>query len=491
MCIEITNDTIYWVYYVLLAVFITAWRVSMANKRNILQYKRRPIAAVGVFILLFIYIVIFVILWVSKAKVHTYEVEMGSLMNNVTFNCVAFRQEEVFNSKFSGNVDYYQREGSKVMTGDTIYTVDETGRVSEILEQYTSGSETELSEENLRVIKNSLSNFKTDYKEGNFKVVYDLKTELNASVLQSINENIMANLDSIITKTGSKELFKTCTTEKPGIVVYSVDGYEDYTVKDIGKVDFSKENYSKQNLKSENLIAVNNPAFKLVTSENWTLMFPISDSDIERYDFTNKKNLKIKFSKDGVTDTFPFEIVLEDGKKYGKLDLSKYMVRYAADRFVNIEVVVSGKSGIKVPVSAITENDFYIIPKDFLITNTEKGDYGFMIEAYDDDNQLKVKFKPIDVYKVTDELVYVRTKDLDAGTSIVGLNSSEKYSVGLKDKLKGVYCVNTGYTAFKLVEIIDSNKEYYIVKQSVSHGISIYDRIILDADKFEEDQLIY
>ena len=54
-----------------------------------------------------------------------------------------------------------------------------------------------------------------------------------------------------------------------------------------------------------------------------------------------------------------------------------------------------------------------------------------------------------------------------------------------------VYCVNTGYTIFCPVEIIDENNEYYIVKQNLTHGISVYDRIILDALKYQPNEMIY
>ena len=59
------------------------------------------------------------------------------------------------------------------------------------------------------------------------------------------------------------------------------------------------------------------------------------------------------------------------------------------------------------------------------------------------------------------------------------------------DRLKGVYCVNTGYTVFKRIEILDQNNEYYVVKKGVSHGISVYDHIVLDAEKYTENQMIY
>lgn len=40
-------------------------------------------------------------------------------------------------------------------------------------------------------------------------------------------------------------------------------------------------------------------------------------------------------------------------------------------------------------------------------------------------------------------------------------------------------------------EIIDENNEYYIVKQNLTHGISVYDRIILDALKYQPNEMIY
>ena len=462
----------------------------MAGKK-VVRYRRKPKAAAIIFGIVLVYIVCFIVIYVSKAKVQTYEVEVGSLMNNASFTAVALRQEEGYNSSYSGDINYYQREGTRVMTGDTVYTVDETGRVSDILAQYTSGDGNALSDENLTVIKNTLTNYKTEYADSGFSAVYDLKSDLNATVLQSINENIMANLDSIVASTGSQDLFKTAKSDKPGIVVYSVDGYEGVTEETIGSVDFKKKSYDKQSLKSEKLITASDPAYKLITSENWTLMFPVTQSDIDKYSLSSKDTLSIKFTKDNITGTFPFKIVNDGKNSYGEITLSKYMIRYATERFLDIEIIVSGKSGIKVPVSAVTENEFYKIPKEYLITNGEKGDYGFLVEQSDSDGKLNQVFKAVDIYKSNDEAVYIKKTELAAGTGIIRMDSSDRFVVGPVEKLRGVYCVNTGYTVFKLVEVIDGNNEYYILKQSLSHGVSIYDRIILDADKYSENEMIY
>ena len=79
-------------------------------------------------------------------------------------------------------------------------------------------------------------------------------------------------------------------------------------------------------------------------------------------------------------------------------------------------------------------------------------------------------------------MCYVSKEDFTAGSNIVKPDSTERYVIGAVEKLKGVYCINTGYTTFKLVDIIDENNEY-VISKSISHGVSIYDRIVLDAEK--------
>ena len=64
------------------------------------------------------------------------------------------------------------------------------------------------------------------------------------TVLQSINENVVANLDSIVENTGSQNLFQTVTAESNGIVVYAVDGYEQINDNNVTTNDFNKDNYN-------------------------------------------------------------------------------------------------------------------------------------------------------------------------------------------------------------------------------------------------------
>ena len=50
--------------------------------------------------------------------------------------------------------------------------------------------------------------------------------------------------------------------------------------------------------------------------------------------------------------------------------------------------------------------------------------------------------------------------------------------------------VENGYTVFEVVTILDSVDEYHIVKIE-DNGLSPYDRIVLDASKVSENQIIF
>lgn len=463
----------------------------MAGQNNkVVKYRRKPKAAALIFTIVIIYVVCFVAMYLSKSEVQTYLVEAGSLTTNTAYTGIAVRSEVVYNSMYSGNINYYHRENTRIKNGDIVYTVDETGRVSQILSQYNASGENSLSEQSLADIKSALNHFKTGYDGSNFSDLYDLKTDINYTVLEAMNQSVMDNLDSIIESTGSQNLFQTIKSEANGVVVYSVDGYENISADTIKASDFDKNQYTKNNLKAEELVVAGNAAYKLIDNEEWYILIKLSEKDVEQLDLDSKSTVNIKFKKDNVTASADFSLINKDGEIYGKLTLDKYMIRYASERFLDIELVTASKAGLKIPVSAVTECDFYTIPKEYITVGGNSNSNGFICESYNQ-GQLVTSFVEADIYKSTDTDYYVSTKDFEKGCVIVMPDSSERYVIGAIERLKGVYCVNTGYTVFELVEILDENNEYYVVKKGVAHGISVYDHIVLEAEKYTENQMIY
>ena len=165
-----------------------------------------------------------------------------------------------------------------------------------------------------------------------------------------------------------------------------------------------------------------------------------------------------------MTFTCGFSIIEKGDGIYGRLSLDSYMIRYASERFLDIELVTTGKSGMKIPVSSVTENDFYEIPKSYMTKGGNSNNYGFIVENMMKRN-IVPSFAEADIYKTTDEYVYVNKESFESGQVIVMPDSSSRFVIGPVAKLKGVYCVNTGYTIFCPVEILDQNNEYYIVNK--------------------------
>ena len=60
-------------------------------------------------------------------------------------------------------------------------------------------------------------------------------------------------------------------------------------------------------------------------------------------------------------------LAVGDGGSYGKLDFSQYMVQFASDRYVTFEIDTEKADGLKIPVTAVTEKEFYLIPLEYMV----------------------------------------------------------------------------------------------------------------------------
>ena len=87
--------------------------------------------------------------------------------------------------------------------------------------------------------------------------------------------------------------------------------------------------------------------YTLITDERWSLLIPLSEKQASR--LADRTVMRVKFLKDGMTQSGDFSIVEIEGGKYGKLDFNKGLVRYASDRFLDIELVTNTVTGLKIP----------------------------------------------------------------------------------------------------------------------------------------------
>lgn len=459
-------------------------------KRELAQRKiKRPSIAVVFFLVVLIYIAFYTITYLSKEKISIYEVYAGSISTDNVFSGLILREEEIFTSDYAGNINYFLLDGTKASVGSTIYTVDETGRVASMIDSISSGDNS-MSEANLSIVRGAMFNYKKEYEDSEFYKLYDLKQKLSSVVLDSVNENIINNLDDIIRDTASDNLFKMIRSTKSGVVVYYTDGYEDMTVEKLTADSFNTDDYVKNNLRTTDIIVAGNPAYKQITSEDWSIIIRLNDKIIKDYDLAEKKQVKIRFVKEDITTYANFEIVTTGAGTFGKLTLSKFMIQFANERFVDIELTVSANTGLKIPTSSVITKEFYVIPTEYA-TETVNSKVVFLHEYMDDSGKVITESKDYPVYAEIDGLYYVDKREFSFGDQIKTYDSNKTYSISTTQMLEGVYCVNMGYAVFKRIEKLDENSEYIIIKNGTKYGLSTYDHIILNGSTVSEDQIIY
>ena len=459
--------------------------------KKIIRYRRPLNLNVGMvmFAIIFVYMVFSVSTYIRKDKIQFYEVEEGSIVNNKEYTGMIFRQESVKTADRSGYVNYYIREGKRASVGTSVYSIDETGNVAAFLEQ--NGDQTDsLSSENLSELMNQLTALSLSYDDDQFSTVYDTKYSLDASVLEFMNFNSLEGLGDLLAEAGIN--FQQVYADQAGTISYGIDSYESMSPQDVTEEMFDKTIYTKEINKSGDLIEQGAPVYKVITSENWSVVFPMTEDELAQY--RDQTSLNISFPDHDLTAAAAFSTITGgDGKTYGKLDFDKYMVQFASDRFVNFEIQTAQATGLKIPVSAVTTKNFYLVPQDYLTNGGNDSDTGFNKEVYSEAGT-SIVFVPTTIYYSDEEgNCYIEgTEDgLKAGDYIVTAHTNERYQIGATASLEGVYNINKGYAVFKQIDILSSNEEYYTVKKNMPYGLSVYDHIVLDASTVEEGQLIY
>lgn len=462
------------------------------KKKRVVKYRKKHNINVGIviFAIIFIYMVSYVIMYMTRDKIAIYEVVFGkdAEASNKTYNAVLLRDETIYKSPSSGYLNLFVREGEKTSVDKTVYSIDESGRIKDLLLN-AANDENTLTKSDLETIKNKIVTYSTSFEEKDFLSVYDFKGDVEASVMELINLNTIENMDDILGDNQTSNVFKSIKADKSGIVSYIIDGYEDKKVENINAALFDKSKYSKSTHKSSDLVEQGTSIYKVVNSESWNVVFELTAQDAEKY--KDDDVMKIKFMQDGVVAVGDFAMKKVDSKTYGIVTLEQYMINYLDYRFTDIQIVEEHIEGLKIPKTSLVEKEFYTIPIEYATEGGNSTDMGFLLEVYDENGNITTKFVTTEIYHKTDTEYYVAKEIFEAGNILLKPNSTDTYVISNIATLQGVYNINNGYCIFREINIIGETSEYYIVESGTTYGLLVYDHIVLDSSKVSEDQIVY
>lgn len=433
---------------------------------------------IGTFIFgaIFLYMVISFILYLTADHIESYQVTAGPLAQNQTYTALVLREEQVVTANASGYITYYVQENTKVSKDGAIYTLGEN--------QAEAALNT-LTEDDYSRIRSSIASFASSYDRNSFYDTYNYKYELEGTILQY--SGLKANADGTTPQTvGGQTVYRS---PQDGIIVYAVDGYENITTDTLSADLFNRKNYQVTNLQETRKVTAGDELYKLVTSEDWSLIIPLTSE--QTVQLSGRKSIRVKFLKDGTTQVGKFTILTDDDNNfYCRISFSKGMIRYSSDRFLEIELVTNTKSGLKIPLSSIVTKDFYVIPKEYVTTDPEDGDAGFNIKVMNGDEESS-QFIQATIYQEDDTYYYVDMETFEDGDIIIKPDSQATYTIKETKALEGVYSINKGYAVFRKIIIIDQNDEYCIVETGTEYGISQFDHIVRNGNAVKEDDILF
>ena len=465
----------------------------MTKKRSKIKKYRKPLnlnIGMIIFSTVFIYVIICVVMYFQSTPIVRYEVKEGSLATNNIYRAVALRNEHVVNTTTAGYVNYYAGEGERVAKNGLVYIIDETGRLNEEFEDASLG-ENSLSEKELAEFQREIVNYMHGFDRLNYDSIYDFKHSLQSTVRKLANTNMLKSIGVYGDNAGGVSGVNMCYAPMTGIVSYWVDGYETLTADAVTEAVFDENAYEKKQMVGNELAAVGDAAYKVSTDEAWSIVIPIDadrGAELEAEGYIKVRFLKNQYESWGQTKL----LNNSDGKSYLQLSFTNSMVTFVSERFLDVELIVNDKTGLKIPNTAIVEKEFFLIDEDYVIESGEKGNQGVTRQCYDEDGTISSEFIETDVYSHDEEegVYYLDASILNAGDVLYKMDSQETFTVSKRATLIGVYNMNKGYADFKEINVLYQNDEYSIVKANTRYGLNVYDYIVLNAESVSDDQFI-
>lgn len=451
---------------------------------NIQVYRKKWNINIGVIIFgaVFIYLVVTVLLYLTGNHVTAYEVREGSILKDNAYTGFIVRDETIVQAESDGYINYFALEGSKVGAKTRVYTLSDKKLE---LTSNTDEESLELTSEEQNSILMKTQSFSENFREEQFSDVYTLKNNITNVLESKSNQSRQAQLDAMVAA-GNNDL-QIYTAVSDGIILYSTDGYENITTDQVTEDDISKANYESKNLTDNTKIKAGDPVYKLIRSNDWSVVILLNDETAKELADVNR--VKVSFSKDNETTYAGFSIQTKKDTSYGILTFDSSMIRYAEERYLDLELILEDESGLKIPKSSVVTKKFYTVPKDYLTSGGNSSGTGVLVDIGKDQSQ----FQSVEVYYSDEEsnLVYLDYDAFDSNTVLKKPDSSETYELTKTKKLKGVYNINKGYAIFRQVQILCESDEYYIVASGQDYGLTNYDHIALYEDSVRTDDVVF
>lgn len=460
---------------------------SINQEEKIIPYRKRKQMNIGIVIfgIIFVYLIATIVMYITAPHITVYEVRQGSILKDNAYTGLALREETVVYADESGYINYYAENNSKQRIGTIVYTLSNEKIV---FEEGKNEAQIILTDEENRSLLRKIQSYNNQFHETDFSSTYQLKSELQSSLNRIASLSKTEQLDTMLTS-GNYSGLTAKRAVKDGIIVYTVDGMEELTLETLKLEHIKKANYNKTEFANNNKIKSGDPVYKLITNDEWKLLLCVTDDT--KATLSDKTSVKVNFKKDNQVMRANISFLEGYDSPVLCLSFTDSMVRYANDRYLDIELILEDESGLKIPKSAETSKEFYVVPNTYLTQGGNTSSDGVMRQRKDAEGNSITEFMHVTVYYEEDEMVYLDPNEFKPEDVLIKPDSNETFAFNETRSLKGVFSINKGYAVFKQIKILCESDEYYIVEEGNSFGLSNYDHIALDSTNIKENDVVF
>ena len=336
--------------------------MSETTEKKKKKFPRRLIIPLYLLIIVLLIVIVYALPTVTGALKQTMVVEYGDLKISEKATCYIIKNETLYFANGEGRLKYVFDEGALVRGGSEVLYIEpsevdndsDLGVFEDHARPFTSGS--------------TLLNAKSGRLD---KVLADLRQQYNENEDISFRTEIdryISRLNDIKKSEGEEDssegelselgvLPDTYLISKPGIISYSMDGYESemspYTMKLLDREKAEKIDAEVSDLSRETT-RYGEPLFKIIDNSEWYAVMWIDERDLGKYSENKSVSMKLP---DGDATGRVYSISESDGEIMVIMRFNAYYDSLSSLRKIQTEVISSDCSGLMIRNSFITSKD--------------------------------------------------------------------------------------------------------------------------------------
>jgi hypothetical protein len=425
---------------------------------------------------------------------------------------IIVRDETVVYSEKDGYIEYYAYENQKVKKNMVVCSIKDSKMVPEIEKDLKKVDEEILKVQDQRKeisiyrkeihsvqkqIFKDLEEFQNQFADNHFSSTYKMKK--NLEIQMDKREQIFSKetADSLMVLSKQKreyenQLSQNSTYPKApfgGLISYYIDDLEKkFTMDQLEGLTSEEMNIEAEivDVSQEDTVKKGDPIYKIVNNYQWYIAGSVPEEAAQEW--SQGEMMELRFPELDYMTLYAQIHSLHPNKEgmVVVFQCNRQLDPFIGKRNIEIEIIEEDFKGIKIPINAIVEKNFFKIPKEYIAASGKSKGIIRRKEGIDE-------FVPMNISIEDEQFVYI-LQDFSSlhlyDVILLPDQSNSEYIIKEMYPLQGIYIVNAGITKFRKIEILGKNKDYAIVKQNVPLGIRLYDQIISNTQNVEENQLM-